>query len=121
MLKSKNNYLMELTKVSTIRHLGVVEKALVIFTRDKRHEYDDFKGRKRDSHEAEIYTPFVGYWSNRIKIGCKTDCISAFWNVLPTHNNLIKENSNMANELLYIINKSRTEYSKFPLVKKRQD
>ena len=78
-----------------LKELGVADNTLVVFTSDNGHEYDDlkneffnsngnFQGHKRDLYEGGIRAPFVAYWPNKIKVGTKTNHISAFWDFLPT-------------------------------------
>jgi arylsulfatase A len=83
-----------------LKKLGLDENTLVIFTSDNGPhregggdpEYFDsngpLRGFKRDLYEGGIRVPMIAHWPNKIKPGV-SDHISAFWDVLPTINDLI--------------------------------
>ena len=83
--------LMELLKKQ-----GIDENTLVIFTSDNGAEYSSdffennrpFKGKKRDVYDGGIHIPFVAKWTGKIKAGSTTEHISAFWDFLPTVNEI---------------------------------
>jgi arylsulfatase len=52
---------------------------------------NDYGRTKGFTYEGGIRIPMIASWPNKIKPGTKTDHISAFWDVLPTFGDLVKE------------------------------
>ena len=82
---------------------GLLENTLVIFTSDNgphneggaKPDYfnsnDGLRGYKRDLYEGGIRVPMVAYFKDQIKSGRSTEYISAFWDVMPTIADLIRQ------------------------------
>jgi arylsulfatase A-like enzyme len=78
--------------LAALKHQGVDENTLVIFTSDNGHEYDqDFfnsngalRGKKRDLYEGGIRVPMIAKWPKVIKKNSESAHLSAFWDIMPT-------------------------------------
>ncbi len=93
--------------VAKLKELGIYENTLIVFTSDNGPTYtggvdaeffnsarpfDNKYGRTKGfTYEGGIRVPMIASWPNKIKAGSKTDLISAFWDVLPTFSDLVKE------------------------------
>ena len=93
--------------VDKLKELGIYENTLIIFTSDNGPSYlggvdaeyfnsarpfDNSYGRTKGfTYEGGIRIPMIASWPNKIKPGTRTDHISAFWDVLPTFGDLVKE------------------------------
>jgi arylsulfatase A len=80
-----------------LKELGLEENTLVIFTSDNGGDSPDsfheesnqpFRGHKRDLYEGGIRVPFIAHWKGKISAGRKSTHPSAFWDMLPTFNEL---------------------------------
>ncbi|MBQ7195464.1 MAG: arylsulfatase [Bacteroidales bacterium] len=75
---------------------GKLDNSIIIFSSDNGvhhvggHDPDyfnsngPFRGYKRDLYEGGIRTPFIVRWPGVVKPGSTTDCITTFWDFLPT-------------------------------------
>jgi arylsulfatase A-like enzyme len=75
---------------------GIDENTLVIFTSDNgphreggndpdfNRSHGPLRGIKRDLYEGGIRVPMIARWPGRIAAGTTTDCVAAFWDVMPT-------------------------------------
>jgi arylsulfatase A-like enzyme len=75
---------------------GLTENTIIIFSSDNGAHREggadpDFfnstaglKGYKRDLYEGGIRTPLIVNWKNHITAGSTSDHVSAFWDILPT-------------------------------------
>ena len=82
--------------MTLLKKLNIDNNTIVIFTSDNGphreggHDPEFFnsngglRGYKRDLYEGGIRTPLLVRWPDKIKAGCVTDHISAFWDILPT-------------------------------------
>lgn len=82
--------------MALLKELGLEKNTIVIFTSDNgpHHEggadpdffrsYGPLKGTKRDVYEGGIRVPMVAWCPGTIKVGSRSDHISAFWDVMPT-------------------------------------
>lgn len=93
--------------VAKLKELGIYDNTLIIFTSDNGPTYTGgvdakyfdsagpFENRygrtKGFTYEGGIRVPMIASWPNKIKAGTKTGHISAFWDVLPTFCELVKE------------------------------
>jgi arylsulfatase A len=87
--------------VAKIKELGLEEKTVFIFTSDNGPHKEggadpdyfnsngSFKGYNRDLFEGGIKVPMIVKWKGKIQEGCKTNHVSAFWDVMPTFSELI--------------------------------
>ena len=83
-----------------LKELGLEKNTIVIFSSDNGPhkegggdpDYFDsngpLKGYKRDLYEGGIREPMIAWWPGKIKSSSKTDHVSAFWDVMPTLNEL---------------------------------
>lgn len=84
--------------VAKLEELGIVENTLIIFTSDNGPHNEGgadpnffnsngpLRGIKRDMTEGGIRVPMVARWDKVIKPGRETGLVSAFWDVMPTFN-----------------------------------
>ena len=89
--------------MTKLEESGIDDNTLVIFTSDNGphqeggHIADFFdsngplRGKKRDLYEGGIRMPMLVRWPGKIAAGSTTDHISAFWDVLPTFCDLVKQ------------------------------
>ena len=83
-----------------LRELGLDEDTIIMFSSDNGPHREgggdpDFfnssgglRGFKRSLHEGGVRVPFIVRWTGKIKPGTVNDHIGAFWDVLPTLNEL---------------------------------
>ncbi|MFC3880332.1 arylsulfatase [Algoriphagus namhaensis] len=98
MVERVDRYVAEV--VSKLEELGLAENTLIIFASDNgAHkeggadpEFFDsngiFRGHKRDLYEGGIRTPMIAYWPGKVKAGSENDTPFAFWDLLPTFEEL---------------------------------
>lgn len=79
-----------------LKQLGIDDNTLVMFSSDNGPHKEggadpDFfksagplRGIKRDLYEGGIRVPMIARWPGIIKPGSVSNCISAFWDILPT-------------------------------------
>ena len=83
-----------------LKELGLEKNTIVLFSSDNGPhleggadpDYFDsngpLKGYKRDLYEGGIREPMIAWWPGKIKEGSTSDHISAFWDVMPTLNEI---------------------------------
>ncbi|MEI6892629.1 MAG: arylsulfatase [Pontiella sp.] len=86
--------------VALTEKLGIAENTLIIFTSDNGAHQEGgadpdffnssgpFRGHKRDLFEGGVHVPMLAYWPGKIAAGSESDHISAFWDMVPTFNEL---------------------------------
>jgi len=86
--------------VSELKRLGLDKKTIVVFTSDNGphreggadpdffNSYGPLRGVKRDMFEGGIRVPMIVSWPGKIKVGSKSDHVSAFWDMMPTFKEL---------------------------------
>jgi arylsulfatase A len=75
------------------------ENTLVVFNSDNGAVYRDstfnhsgpLRGYKRDMYEGGIRTPSIARWPGKVKAGETSDQVWAFWDVMPTLAELIRQ------------------------------
>ena len=89
--------------VAELKALGLDKNTLIIFSSDNGPHTEGggdpaffesngpFKGVKRDLYEGGIRVPMIAYWPETIEPG-ESEHVSAFWDVLPTVQELIGAN-----------------------------
>lgn len=82
--------------VQLIQTLGLSNNTLILFTSDNGPHREGggdpaffqssgpFRGIKRDLYEGGIREPFIASWPGKIKAGATSDHLGAFWDLLPT-------------------------------------
>ncbi|MEE8451804.1 MAG: arylsulfatase [Thermoguttaceae bacterium] len=84
--------------MSLLKELGLDENTLVMFSSDNGPTYDRlggsdsdffesagvFRGLKGSLYEGGIRVPLVARWPGKIAPGTVTDHLSAFWDIMPT-------------------------------------
>jgi arylsulfatase A-like enzyme len=78
--------------MALLKELRLDERTLVFFASDNGAAYRDklfnhsgpLRGFKRDLYEGGIRAPALARWPGKIKAGCVSDQIWAFWDFLPT-------------------------------------
>ena len=82
--------------LALVKELGLEEDTLVMFSSDNGPTFNGgtdsrffesagpLRGLKCDLHEGGIRVPLIARWPGRIQPGVSTDCVSAFWDILPT-------------------------------------
>ena len=87
--------------VAKLEELGIRDNTLIIFTSDNGPHQEggadpDFfdsngplKGYKRDLYEGGVRVPMIANWTSVIEPGTRSDLISAFWDVVPTFQELV--------------------------------
>ena len=87
--------------VSTLKKNGVYDNTIIIFTSDNGVHSEggyevayfdsnsDFRGSKRDLYDGGIRTPMLIQWPAKIKKGTVSNHLSAFWDLLPTIENIV--------------------------------
>lgn len=86
--------------VAELKRLGIENNTLIIFTSDNGPHreggadpdffgsYGPLRGYKRDLFEGGIRVPMIAYWPGKIQAGSISDHISAFWDMMPTFQEL---------------------------------
>lgn len=84
------------TLIKKLEELGIDKNTLIIFSSDNGPHKEGgndhlffnssggLRGHKRDLYEGGIREPMIAYWPETIKLGRRSDHISAFWDFLPT-------------------------------------
>lgn len=92
--------------MTKLEELGIAENTLIIFASDNgAHkeggadpEFFDsngiYRGHKRDLYEGGIRTPMIAYWPGKIKSNTQSDTPFAFWDLLPTFEELAGKKTN---------------------------
>lgn len=121
--------------VAKLEELGIANNTLIIFTSDNGAHREggadpDFftsngplKGYKRDFYEGGIRVPMVARWDGVIKPGTQTDHVSAFWDLMPTVNEVSGLNKSIHTDGISFVNalKGQTQqdheflYWEFPI------
>ena len=107
---------------------GLTENTIIIFSSDNGAHREggadpDFfnstaglKGYKRDLYEGGIRTPLLVSWKNHIPTGVTTSHVSAFWDILPTIQDLTndqgKETTDGISILPTLLNKGKQKQHK---------
>lgn len=98
MVERIDRYVAEI--VAKLEEMGIAENTIIIFASDNGShleggadpEFFDsngpFRGHKRDLYEGGIRTPMIAYWPEKIKANTRTDTPFAFWDLLPTFEEL---------------------------------
>ncbi len=85
--------------------LGLSENTIIIFSSDNGAHREGgadpeffnstagLKGFKRDLYEGGIRTPLIVKWSDRVAPNVTTAHISAFWDILPTIQEIVSDNN----------------------------
>lgn len=101
MVERIDRYVAEI--VDKLEEMGIAENTLIIFASDNgAHQeggadpafFDSngpFRGHKRDLYEGGIRTPMIAYWPGKIKANTTSDTPFAFWDLLPTFEELAGE------------------------------
>lgn len=88
--------------MAKLKELGLDENTLVVFTSDNGPHREGgadpeffnsngiYRGIKRDLYEGGIRVPFIASWPGHIEEGGVSDHICAFWDMMPTFNDLVK-------------------------------
>ncbi|MDF7806453.1 arylsulfatase [Pontiellaceae bacterium B12219] len=86
--------------VALTEKLGIADNTLIIFTSDNGAHREGgadpdffnsngpYRGLKRDLYEGGVHVPMMAYWPGTIPPGSESDHISAFWDMVPTFNEL---------------------------------
>ena len=94
MVSRMDHYVGEI--IAELEKHGLTENTIIIFSSDNGAHREggadpDFfnstaglKGYKRDLYEGGIRTPLIVSWKNHIAAGTTSDHVSAFWDILPT-------------------------------------
>jgi len=102
--------------VAKLEELGLADNTLIIFTSDNGPHKEggadpDFfnsngplKGYKRDFYEGGIRVPMIARWDGKIKPGSQTDHISAFWDMMPTLNEVTGLNKSIHTDGVSFVN-----------------
>jgi len=87
--------------VELVHGLGLDDNTIIIFSSDNGPHQEggadpdyfnsngNFRGYKRDVTDGGIRVPFIARWKGHIKPGTETNHVSAFWDFLPTVEDLI--------------------------------
>ena len=121
MVSRMDHYVGEI--VSKLEDLGLLENTIIMFSSDNGAHREGgadpvffnstagFKGFKRDLYEGGIRTSLLMSWQGKIAENTKNDHISAFWDVMPTVQELIgdkkRENTDGISFLPTLINKGK--------------
>lgn len=88
--------------IAKLKELGLYENTLVIFTSDNGPHKEGgadpeffnsngiYRGLKRDLYEGGIRVPFIASWPGHIAESTTNDHICAFWDMMPTFNELLQ-------------------------------
>ncbi len=86
--------------VALTEKLGIADRTLIIFTSDNGAHQEGgadpkffnsngpYRGHKRDLFDGGVHVPMMAYWPGKIAAGSTSDHISAFWDMVPTFNEL---------------------------------
>ncbi|WP_372797186.1 arylsulfatase [Pontiella sp.] len=86
--------------VALTEKLGIADNTLIIFTSDNgAHQeggadpkfFDSngpYRGHKRDLFDGGVHVPMMAYWPGTVAAGSESDHLSAFWDMVPTFNEL---------------------------------
>jgi len=84
-----------------LKELGIDKNTLLIFTSDNGAHAEGgadpeffnstggLRGIKRDLYEGGIRVPFIAKWPYKIEANTKSDCVTAFWDFMPTVTDLL--------------------------------
>jgi len=87
--------------VSTLNELGIKENTILMFTSDNGPHQEGgadpeffnsnggLRGIKRDLYEGGIRVPFIVSWPGTVSGGKVSEHISAFWDILPTVEDIV--------------------------------
>ena len=101
MMENLDNEIGEI--LGLLAKLGIDDNTLVMFASDNGAHLEGghdpgfwnstggLRGHKRDMHEGGIRSPLLARWPGRIEAGSTSDHPSAFWDILPTMADLIKQ------------------------------
>lgn len=82
--------------LALLKEYGADENTIVIFTSDNGPHIEGgadpyffnsnggLRGIKADLYEGGIREPMIARWPNHIAAGTESDCVAAFWDVMPT-------------------------------------
>lgn len=102
--------------VAKLEELGIANNTLIIFTSDNGPHKEGgadpnffnsngpFKGYKRDFYEGGIRVPMIARWDGIIQPGTETDHISAFWDLMPTVNEVTGLNKSIYTDGISFVN-----------------
>jgi len=88
--------------VKKVEALGIADKTVIVFTSDNGPHQEGggdpkffnsngpLKGFKRDLYEGGIRIPLIVSWPGKIGKGTVSNHVSAFWDFLPTFNELLE-------------------------------
>ncbi len=88
--------------MAELKRLKIDQNTIVMFSSDNGPHYEGgadpnyfkssgpFKGRKRDLYEGGVRVPFIVKWPSVIKPNSKSEHISAFWDLMPTLADIVK-------------------------------
>ncbi len=88
--------------MAELKRLKIDKNTIIMFSSDNGPHYEGgadpnyfkssgpLKGRKRDLYEGGIRVPFIVKWPSKIKPNSKSDHISAFWDLMPTLADIVK-------------------------------
>jgi arylsulfatase A-like enzyme len=86
--------------VALTEKIGIADNTLIIFTSDNGAHQEGgadpkffnsngpYRGHKRDLFDGGVHVPMMAYWPGKIAAGTVSDHISAFWDMVPTFNEL---------------------------------
>ena len=93
--------------VQKLKDLDLYDNTIIVFTSDNGPTYtggvdaayfnsarpfsNDYGRTKGFTHEGGIRVPMIVSWPGRIEAGSKSDHVSAFWDVMPTFGELVKQ------------------------------
>jgi len=111
--------------MSLLKELGIDDNTIVFFTSDNgpcdccSHQIEffesngDLRGVKRDMYEGGIRIPMIVRWPGQVPVGRVSETIWAFWDFLPTVEDLaglpISKNINGISYLNELLGKPQTE------------
>lgn len=103
MVSRMDHYVGEI--IDRLDSLGLSENTIIIFSSDNGAHREGgadpeffnstagLKGFKRDLYEGGIRTPLIVKWSERVAQNVTTAHISAFWDILPTIQEIVSDNN----------------------------
>ncbi|MDT0552675.1 arylsulfatase [Urechidicola vernalis] len=93
--------------VQKLKDLDLYDNTIIVFTSDNGPTYlggvdaeyfnsarpfsNDYGRTKGFTHEGGIRVPMIVSWPGKIEAGSKSDHVSAFWDVMPTFGELVKQ------------------------------
>ncbi len=98
MVERMDHYVGEV--VEKLKELNLIHNTLIIFTSDNGAHSEGgadpaffnstagLRGQKRDLYEGGIRVPFIVHWPGQIRQPRVSDHVAAFWDLLPTFNEL---------------------------------